>query len=97
LDVAKDTPPAHKGFAPSGQIHLLFATYSKFNFKFGIFQELTTSVRCLCRAHTTPKPQPLASQLCRFVNGLGLATRYGQQQKIKKSDFDLVYNFLKEN
>lgn len=47
----RGTPPAHKGLAPSGQMHLLFTTYSKFNFKFEISQELTTSVGCLCRTH----------------------------------------------
>jgi len=52
-----DTTPAHKGLAPSGKLHLLFATYSKFTFKFGTFQELATSARCSCRGHTPAKPQ----------------------------------------
>jgi hypothetical protein len=63
----RDTTPAHKGLAPSEKIHLLFATYSKFNFKFGIFKELTTSARCSCRAHTSAKSQAATQAKYAFV------------------------------
>jgi hypothetical protein len=41
----RSTTSAHKGLTPSGKIHLLFGCIKNICI-FGLFQQLTTSVRC---------------------------------------------------